>query len=622
MANQIENWSKDGFPMVRIRAGGGKQLRLTIATRDAAVAEARIARLEQMSHSLIAKGLMKSAAFLLKKAAAQASDEAFDLCLQTAAALAPRTESKSSKPRTFQDLGELWTSGELHRLYPDNVKLKASSDDDERLLGWHYKTIGGVLLTEFATEHYWMAMRSLPPTAVRPMTRLHYAQVIAKVLRLAVFPVEAIPLYPLPVKNLMPVVVKGEIAFPYLFPDEDLALMSRVPATFPKLQARVDADWYLVARAFFGVLNREGMRIDECLGMTWRLQDFRHGIINIGPRKNGLTGSWPAAEGTLEALEVLRERFGGEGPFDRLPKDEKWAWRLRQMLLAAGQDRHALHHGGEGRRRLRGHDTRSTFVTLRLAQGWSEGKVSLRTGHMSSEMINTYRRQMESVRELGYVNFLTPLDVALGLRVLADGPTEAVVRERQLDEAPPSTTHQVPSSVGENAAWGETTGETEIAAPGGEPGGVASETLSVIPGVAKTGLEPVRPCGRRILKPPQTPGKPSFPVVPMDGTTPKAPDVSASEAPSRQPEADPKRAYLEQLHAAVQGAIADGRWEDVAALGKLIDSAQGKAAAGTTRAPAEAAPAPRNAGTSALAETVAEPAKVVALSSRLRRGGT
>lgn len=611
MANRIENWSKDGFPMVRIRAGGGKQLRLTIATRDAAVAEARIARLEQMSHALIAKGLMKSAAFLLKKAATQAGDEAFDLCLQTAAALAPRTESRSSKPRTFQDAGELWTSGELHRLYPDNVKLKSSSDDDERLLGWHYKTIGGVLLTEFATEHYWLAMRNLPPTAVRPMTRLHYAQVIAKVLRLAVFPLEAIPLYPLPVKNLMPVVVKGEISFPYLFPDEDLALMSRVPATFPKLQARVDADWYLVARAFFGVLNREGMRIDECLGMTWRLQDFRHGIINIGPRKNGLTGSWPAAEGTLEALEVLRDRFGGEGPFDRLPKDEKWAWRLRQMLLAAGQDRHALHHSGEGRRKLRGHDTRSTFVTLRLAQGWSEGKVSLRTGHMSSEMINTYRRQMESVRELGYVNFLTPLDVALGFRVLADlGEVQVLEREESIPN--------VPSSVGENAGWGETMGETETAAPGGEPGGAASGTLSESRGVAKTGLEPVRPCGRRILKPPQTPGKPSSPVVPMDGTTPKAPDVSGSEAPSRQPEADPKSAFLEQLRAAAHAAVQAGDWAAVGELGKLIDGA----GAGTTRAPAEAAPAPRNAGTSALPETVAQPGKVVALSSRLRRGGT
>lgn len=610
MANKIESWSKDGFPMVRLRAGGGKQLRLTIATRDADAAQRRIERLEQMSHALIAKGLMKSAAFLLKKAAAQASDEAFDLCLQTATSLAPRTESKSSKPRTFQDLGELWTSGELHRLYPDNVKLKASSDDDERLLGWHYRTIGGVLLTEFATEHYWMAMRNLPATAVRPMTRLHYAQVIAKVLRLAVFPVEAIPLYPLPVKNLMPVVVKGEIAFPYLFPDEDLALMSRVPATFPKLQARVDADWYLVARAFFGVLNREGMRIDECLGMTWRLQDFRHGIINIGPRKNGLTGSWPAAEGTLEALEVLRDRFGGEGPFDRLPKDEKWAWRLRQMLLAAGQDRHALHHGGEGRRRLRGHDTRSTFVTLRLAQGWSEGKVSLRTGHMSSEMINTYRRQMESVRELGYVNFLTPLDVALGFRVLADlGEVQVLERE----ESNPN----VPSRVGENAGWGETAGETEIAAPGGEPGGVTSETLNDHPGVAKTGLEPVRPCGRRILKPPQTPGKASFSGVPMEGTTPKASDVSASEAPSRRSEADPKSAFLEQLRAAAHAAVQAGDWAAVGELGRLIDGA----AAGTTRAPAEAAPAPRNAGTSALAETVAEPAKVVALSSR-RRGGT
>lgn len=598
MANKMD-WSAQGY-RTRIRVGGGKQLRITINTQDEDVAQARLEQLERMARSLTSKGLTREAAYLLKKAAEQKTPEAFALCVETAASLAPRPAISGSKAVTFQELGELWTSGELHRLYPDNVKSKATSDDDERLLGWHYRSIGDVRLADFCIEHYWRAMRSLPPTAVRPMTRRHYAQVIAKVLRLAVFPCEIILTYPLPQRDLLPKLVKGDIVFPYLYPDEDLALMSVVPAELPSFCR--DEDEHLVYRAFFGALNREGMRIDECLGMQWKLQDFNHGVISIGLRKNGRTGMWPAAEGTLEALEVLRDRFGGEGPFSRLPKDEKYAWRFREMLIAAGQDRHALHHNEPGRRKLRGHDTRSTFVTLSLAAGRPESWVQTRTGHMSSEMINTYRRQASSLAELGHTSFLAPLDVALGLRVLADAPTPE-------EQSIPN----VPSSVGENAGWGESAGETAIAAPGGEPGGVASETLSENRGVAKTGLEPVRPCGRRILKPPQGPGNTSFPVVPMKGTTPSAPAVSAISTPSRPLEADPASAYVAQLQAAVQAAIADRRWQDVAALGQLID-----AAAGTTRAPAEAAPAPSSAGASALKPELTPAAEVIELSGRRR----
>jgi len=304
---------------------------------------------------------------------------------------------------------------------------------------------------------------------------------------------------------------------------------------------------------------------------------------------------------------VLRDRFGGEGPFASLPKDEKYAWRFRQMLLAAGVDRHELHHNEPGRRKLRGHDTRSTMVTLRLAQGWSEGKISLRTGHMSSEMINTYRRQMEGVRELGHVNFLTPLDVALGLRVLADGGEAAASKvDGQVDGHP--------SSAGESAAWGETAGETKTPPPGASPGEFASETLSENRGVAKTGLEPVRPCGRRILKPPRTPGNASFQGVASAGSPPIAPDVSAISTPSRPPEADPASAFLEQLRAAAHAAVQAGNWAAVGELGKLIDGA----GAGTTRAPAEAAPAPSSAGASARKAELTPPAEVIELSGRRR----
>ena len=41
---------------------------------------------------------------------------------------------------TIEELSELWTSGKLHAEFPDHVKLKKTSSDDKRQLGWFAKT--------------------------------------------------------------------------------------------------------------------------------------------------------------------------------------------------------------------------------------------------------------------------------------------------------------------------------------------------------------------------------------------------------------------------------------------------------------------------------------------------
>jgi integrase len=594
--------NRDGFS-VRLRCGGGKQLRVTICTHDRRLAEVRLLRLQRMARALTSKGLTAEAAFLIRKAAAQTSEPAFELCLETAATLEPPTPSNGKLARTFRDLGQLWTSGELHRLYPDHVPAKASSDDDESRLGWLYQTIGDVPLAQFGLAEALLAMRSLPATAKRPATRRQYAQAIAKLLKYATFPCQLINEYPLP-PGFLPKLTKGDVVFPYLYPAEDLQLLRSAPDDVGFCR---DADEHFLFRLLFGTLNREGMRVDEALGMRWRNLDRDNGVIAIGTRKNGRAGTWPAAEGTLDALWALRD-CTKDGPFEKLPQDEKYAARLRKMLLMAGVDRHALHNNEPGRRRLRAHDLRATFVTLALASGRSENWVSTRTGHMSSGQVNGYKRQAETAVELGHTEFLVPLDLALGLRVLNDGPT-------------PSSS----SCVGEGAR-GETEGESESQPPGGEPRGLGQRIHQLLPtgseGRGRTGTPSRAADFEGAFEAPEQlissgsvtlGGTGRAAVTGLEGAVETASRGSQQNAGTLP--AVP--ALVEQLRAAAHAAVSAGNWSIVAELGKLID----KATAGIHRAPAEGSPAPSSAGPSALDASVPPAAPVLELSSRRRKEG-
>lgn len=534
MADDGLQKNRDGFS-TRLRAGKGQQLRVTICVHDRRVAVARRDRLQRMSQALTAKGLTSEAAFLIKKAAAQIDEAAFELCIQTGSSLAPASPAGRRLARTFRELGELWTSGELHRLYPDHVKKKASSEDDASRLGWLYQSIGHIPLERFVLGDALVAMRSLPETAKRPATRRQYAQAIAKVLKYAVFPCQLIDEYPLP-SNFLPKLTRGDVVFPYLYPSEDL-----------KAMACLEHD--LTERVFFGLLNREGMRVEEALSMRWAMQDRVNGVINIGTRKNGRAGTWAASEGTLEALWATLRDQTKDGPFERLPNDDKYAARLRTLLKRAKVERHELFHDEPGRRKLRAHDLRATFVTLALANGQSEAWVSQRTGHMSSGQVNGYRRQAATAAELR-LGPLAPLDVALGLR----RPSGEMADE---------------SSSGE----GVTEPVTEYATPGCNPGSLPSDSLGGYARVPKTGLEPVRPCGRRILNAPSGDGNTQFREVEPPGSDQSPPPVTASGGGVSQP----PTTLLGSLEAAAHAAVTAGDWTTVAELGRLIDKARAAA---------------------------------------------
>lgn len=313
---------------------------------------------------------------------------------------------------TVRQFGELWTSGELHRRFPDHVKRKKSARDDrDRLEKYVYPVIGDMPIPQVTVEHGDAVLNKLP-RRLAPATRRHVGQALSKLFKLAAYPARIIPASPLP-EGFLPK-LGGRKAFGFLYPDEDRALLacSRVPLEY---------------RLVYGFICREGTRRGEAAALTWDALDFDHGAIRLDENKTNDPRTWALDESVARALRCWR-RFGerdgwvdetiagaGGGLVFRgllTSKDRGAAGRLREHLRTAGVERAELFERSESRRPLRIHDLRATFVTLSLASGKPEAWVADRTGHRSSTMINRYRRQARSVAELG-LGELDPLDQAI-----------------------------------------------------------------------------------------------------------------------------------------------------------------------------------------------------------------
>lgn len=306
---------------------------------------------------------------------------------------------------TFEHVGRRWTSGDLARSYSDFVRAKTSVQDDIERLEWLYKTLGSVPVKAFTLKHYTDAMAALPPSAKAPATRRQYAQVIHKVLALAVWPLQLIKVHPMP-KGAMPK-IGGEKAKGYLFPEEEARLLACTEAPYAR-------------RLFYGFLAREGCRAGEAASLAWRDLDLATGELTLDRNKTDDPRSWTLDPGVWRALVILRGRRATEGPEalvfvrdnGRPMSIERLAEDLRRDLRVAGITRAQLFERSEQRMQVRAHDLRGTFTTLALALGRSELWVTDRTGHGSSEMVRTYTRTARSAKERA-LGWLVDLDRAL-----------------------------------------------------------------------------------------------------------------------------------------------------------------------------------------------------------------
>ena len=309
-------------------------------------------------------------------------------------------------PPAFEEFAKRWTDGELAKTFPDHVPAKDSAPDVRFLRKYVCPHVQGVRIDEFGLDDADRVMTSLPAN-LSSATRRQVAQVVRRVLGLAVYPARYIKENPIP-RGWLPK-VRQTRAFTHLYPDEDRTLLGcqEIP---------------LIRRLFFGVLAREGLRRDELGGIRWRDVDLGRGHVLLDENKTDDPRSWALEPGVARALRAWKVVFQAGAQPDDLVFREPGGGRplytmhladnLRDDLRAAGVTRSALFERSETRRPLRVHDLRATFVTVSLANGKTETWVADRTGHRSSAMINRYRRAARTWAELS-LGPLAPLDEAV-----------------------------------------------------------------------------------------------------------------------------------------------------------------------------------------------------------------
>jgi len=319
---------------------------------------------------------------------------------------------RGDRGTTVRALGQDWTSGTLARRFPDHVRAKRSADQDERFLRLYvYPTLGDVPVSAVRLEHLQAVMGGLP-SRLGAASRRHVAQVLARLLALAVYPCQLLERSPVP-KGFLPRVPRPSFAF--LYPAEEARLLAcrQVP---------------LLRRVLYGVLAREGLRREEAARAQWFQVDLERGILLLSHHKTSATTGargWRLGADVVEVLRWWRRRTPGPDVFPGVATSNL-ARQLRADLALAGVDRAELFEGEGARRRLRAHDLRATFVTLALAAGRSEAWVTDRTGHTSSEVLARYRRGARLAAEVG-LGWLASMAEAIP-EVVADVPRPLAVR--------------------------------------------------------------------------------------------------------------------------------------------------------------------------------------------------
>jgi integrase len=299
---------------------------------------------------------------------------------------------RSTSATTFRAFAKKWTSGDLHREFPDHVPEKKTAGKDAGLLAKYvYPILGPLPLRDIKLRHCQDVLRGVPLERSSAVRR-QVAQVMVRVLNLAVYPAELLPSSPIP-KGFLPKVRVRPGA--YLYPAEDRALLAckKVP---------------LVNRLLYGFLAREGMRREEALGLEWTDVDLERGAVRLDENKTDDPRAWALDAGTAKALAWWRRHAPTKGGkvFADVVDAGHLADALRTHLREAKVTRPELYEHSGKRRQFNVHGLRATFVTLALANGKSETWVQDRTGHRSSIMVNRYRRIARTAAELG----LGPLD--------------------------------------------------------------------------------------------------------------------------------------------------------------------------------------------------------------------
>ncbi|WP_441290258.1 tyrosine-type recombinase/integrase [Sorangium sp. KYC3313] len=363
-------------------------------------ANARLEVLADLAGRLLAAGQIVLGLPLLERAAAREGSALRDVRLAIEQLCRGEARARASGETTFAEFAELVVSGRLAEQYPLHVKALRHPEQYRHKLNHVLGVLGPVPLPRLTLDHADRAI-SMLPGHLEDSSRQGVAKVIHRILALATYPARIIASNPLP-RGWIPKAEDNK-AKGSLYPDEDRRLMAAV-------------DIPLSYRIYYGFLIREGMRADEAGRLEPSDLDLERGAVVLDENKTDDPRAWALSPDVVRALRTYlaicppKERvfIGPSGP---LP-GRSGAHNFRNHLRRAGIDRPELFETTQSRLNIRLHDTRATFITIKLANGRTETWISDRTGHKSSRQIHHYKRAARKVAELGLGDF-APLDEAI-----------------------------------------------------------------------------------------------------------------------------------------------------------------------------------------------------------------
>jgi integrase len=341
--------------------------------------------------------------------------------------IVPKAVASKDGPMTFEKFGRQWTGGDLRALYPDDIKEKRTVDVDRLRLEKLYATIGAIPIVAFGLQHAQAAMRELPE-GLEVNTRRHYAQLIHRVLAMAVYPACIIKHSPLP-RGFLPKPGKPKAkALPY--PSEDATGLACTT-------------WPLEYRMLFGFLPREGMRTSEACGLTWGDLSLDVGAVRLDVNKTDHARAWAMHPGVAKALTLWKtmrkDTKAGDFVFKRPDGTQHDTDRLavvyRDYLEKACHVRPEILKKGTNRMRARAHDLRGMFATYSLANGKTESWCQDRGGWTTSQMVNRYRQASRMVDELGLGDLVPLVDAIPELAAANAAANAAAEADKQSAES-------------------------------------------------------------------------------------------------------------------------------------------------------------------------------------------
>lgn len=410
---------KPGGFLVRLRygrdaAGKPQRDRFLIATRDERVAADIEIRMHAAAGSLAKLKHPKAHEFLTDMGKVAGDEKAFraleavlrKLVAEAGAAPAPAADSG---PKTFGAIMEAWTSGQLRRDYPDDVREKRERGRkiDRATLSVFLPVLGNKAIAEITKEDIQAAKRAIPH-GVDPDTRVLYLKRLRMVFRLAAHPLDLIAVSPKDVERLP--AGKGRNLFWFLYPDEEARLLActEIP---------------LLYRVLYGWLHRNGSRITETLHIDYGHLDLDRSRVHLEAAwtKTRRARFWDIEADVASAMRVWKEMDPGathlarvfRSPGRKTLSDVTVMSRLHADLLKAGVDRRELHVTTTGSRRLRVHDSRAGFCTMALRRGMTADWIMDRSGHEAPSQLEQYLRLRRHADEQHLPIWYAPMDEAI-----------------------------------------------------------------------------------------------------------------------------------------------------------------------------------------------------------------